>query len=139
MIDQLIDSFRKASESSLQIQQDMFKQWSQQWPTSSPTAPWAPADWGNTFQKRSIDLTIESLNRHRESLESTYRSGIGLVEQALRVSEAKSPEDYRRMVEDLWRKLFSTFKEQSEAQFREFQKWAEKLFETAPKPSGDQS
>ena len=55
------------------------------------------------------------------------------MEQALRISEAKSSEECVRVVEDVWRKLFDAVKGQSEAQFREFQTWAEKSFETARK------
>jgi hypothetical protein len=139
MIDQIIENFRRASESSLQMQQEAFKQLAQQWSGLAPGAPGASAEWSGNIHKRSIDLTIESLNRNCESLESMYRSGISVVEQALRVSEAKSPEDYRRMVDELWRKLFTTFKEQSEVQLREFRRWAETMFEMVPRPAGAQS
>jgi hypothetical protein len=138
MIDQLMESIRKASESSLQIQQDMFKHWSQQWASSVPGVPGGPGDSGEAFRKRVIDMTIEVLNKHRESLETTYRSSIEVLAQSLRVSEAKSPDDYRRMIEELWGKLFVTFKDQSETQFREFQRWAEKLFDVAPKNGASQ-
>ena len=59
------------------------------------------------------------------STRSTSR-GFEIIEQTFRVSEAKSTEDYRQLVEDLWRKLFETAKSQSEAQFREMQSFAEK-------------
>jgi hypothetical protein len=139
MIDQFILGIRKASESSLQMQQDMLRYWAQHLSSPSLGTSGAPSEWSPTAaQKRSIDLMIEGLNRHRESLESTYRSGIELIEQTLRVSEAKSPEDWRRLIEDLGRKVFASFKEQSELQLRELQKWAEKMFE-APKTAGNQS
>src|SRR6185436_4846461 len=139
MIDQIIENFRRASESSLQMQQEAFKQLAQQWSGLAPGAPGASAEWSGNIHKRSIDLTIESMNRNCESLESMYRSGISVVEQALRVSEAKAPEDYRRMVDERWRKLFTTFKEQSEVQLREFRRWAETMFEMVPRPAGAQS
>jgi hypothetical protein len=128
MFDQLFESFRKASESSLQAQQDMFKQWLQQWPTT-PLATGVPTDWVEV-QKRWLESARDALNKHRAVVDSTYRSGIDVIEHAFKVSEAKSPEDYRRLVEDLWRKLSDTFKAQSESQFREIQtateKWLEK-------------
>jgi hypothetical protein len=37
------------------------------------------------------------------------------------------------MTEELRSKMFETFKEQSDAQFREFQKSAEKWFDVLPK------
>jgi len=85
--------------------------------------------WTRNFQKRWAELTVESLNKHRESLDSIYRSGIQLIEQTFRVSEAKTSDDYRRVVEDLWRKLLDVYKEQSESQVRDFQNWAAKSIE----------
>jgi hypothetical protein len=136
MLDQLFEEFRKASESSLQVQQDMFRHWAQQWQTVTPNAAGMSSEWGRTFQKRWVDLTLEALKKHRESLDSVYQSGINLIEQSLRASEAKSQEDFSRVVEDLWRKVFDTLKGQSEAQFRDFRAWAEKSFEMARAADG---
>ena len=81
-------------------------------------------------QKRWLEFASDTLNKQRALLDSLYRSGIELIEHAFRVTEAKSPEDYRRLVEELWRKLSDSFKAQSEAQLREFQdataKWLER-------------
>ena len=69
MLDQMFDNLRKASESSLQMQQEMFK----------------------------------------------------------------TPDDYRHTVEELLRKMFTVFKDQSETQLRGFQKGVEELLEIVPK------
>jgi hypothetical protein len=130
MFDQLIESFRTATESSLQMQQDMFKQWTQQWRSAQPNAG-ATSDWGRAFDKRWLQFTVDALNKHRESLDTAYKSGIQVIEQSFRVADAKSTDDYKRMVEELWHKLFDTFKTQAESQFRDFQVLAEKSFETA--------
>jgi hypothetical protein len=129
MFDQLFDTFRKASESSLKAQQDMFKQWMQQWPAMTPNIAGTPGAWNEAVQARFLDSTTEALNKHREMIDSMYKSGIKLIEQSFHLTDAKSPEDYRRMLEELWRKLSDSFKEQSESQFREFQKAAEKWAE----------
>jgi hypothetical protein len=131
MFDQLFENFRKASESSLQMQQDIFKHLTQQWVAGAPNAAGASTEWTRAQQKRSLEMALELLNKHREALDSAYRSGIAVVEQTFRLSEAKSQEDYRRMVEDLWRKLFETVRDQSETQFKEFQRWSEKTVEMA--------
>lgn len=116
MFDQLFETFRKASESSLQMQQDFFKQWLQ-------TTPFANGNSGDLGQlaKRWQEQTSEALNKHRALVDSSYRSGIDVIEQTFRVSEARSPEDYRQLVEDLWRKLTDSFKLQTETQARDFQ------------------
>jgi hypothetical protein len=125
MFDQLIDGVKKASESSLQMQQEMFKNWTRLF-SGQGAAAGAPAEWGLASQKRWAELCVEMLNRHREALDSTYKSGIQIIEEAFHVTEAKSPDDSRRMVEDLWRKLFDLQKAQSESQFRDFQTFYEK-------------
>jgi hypothetical protein len=133
VFDQMFDSFRKASESSLHMQQEMFKQWAPQWPSMPLNAAGASAEWTRTLQKRWIEFMTDALNNQRESVDAMYKSGIQVIEQAFRLSEAKSPDDYRRMVEELWRKMFEISKNQSETQLREFQKGAEKWLEMLPK------
>jgi hypothetical protein len=132
-LDQMLETFRRASESSLQIQQDMLKQWTQQWASTPMNAADVSAEWGQKLQKRWTEMFTESLDWQRETLDSTYRSMSQMFEQAFRLVESKSPEDYRRASEDLRRKTFETFKEASEVQLREFQKRTEKAFEFFPK------
>jgi hypothetical protein len=125
MFDLLFESFRKASESSMQVPMDIIKNLTQQMPSASG----AGMEWSKSFQKRWAEFALDSLNKHRESLDSTYRSGIQLIEQTFRVSDVKSSADYQKIVEGLWQKLLDVFKEQSEAQVRELQTWAAKSFE----------
>jgi hypothetical protein len=131
MIAQWLESFRKASEAALQAQQEIFKQWVQQWPSVPLSTSGSSSEWNETMRRRWAEAMTDALNKHRDVVDSTYRSGIQVIEQSFRVGEAKSPEEYRHMVEDLWRKLSDTFKSQSEAQFREFQSATEKWFEAA--------
>jgi hypothetical protein len=132
MFAQLFDNFRKASEASLLAQQDIFKQWIRQWPSGSmQNAANASREWTEAGQQRWVESATEALNKHRELLDSNYRSGIQVIDQTFRVTEARSPEDYRRLVEELWGKLSETFKTQSEAQFREFQAATERWMELA--------
>ena len=135
MIDQVFDNFRKASESTVQLQQELLKQWTSQWTAAAPTLPGMPSDptaWtqqAQTFQKRWLDTLAEMMNKHRESLDAQYKAGIRAIEESFRVNEAKSPDDYRRMTEELWRKSFENLKSSTEAQIRDFQaasqKWCE--------------
>jgi hypothetical protein len=133
MFDQIFDTVRKSSESSLQMQQDLMKYWSQQWSTPQAGAGATSPDWGRSFQKRWVELALEILNRHRESLDATYKVAIQVLEQSAHVSDAKSTEEYRRLVEDVSRKLFETLKEQSETQFGDLQKWTARSFEMMQK------
>jgi hypothetical protein len=133
MFDQMLDGFRKATESSLQFQQEVFKQWTQQWTSAQPNVGSASADWTRTIQKRWMELTVEMLNKHRTALDSMYSSGIQAIEQSFRITEAKSTDDYRRIVDELWHRLFDTLKGQMENQFRDFQRWSEQSFDLAQK------
>ena len=129
--DQMFESFRKASLSSLQMQQEMFKQWAQQWPWMQGAAgiAGAPAEWAQRVQTRWIEFTGELLNRHRESLDTMYKLAIQMMDQMTRLHESKNSEEYTRGMEEIRSKMFDTFKEQSDAQLREFQKTAEKWFD----------
>src|SRR5689334_16033019 len=69
MLDQVLDNFRKASETSMQMQQEMLKKWMGQWPTSTPTNPGAAwAEQALSFQKRRLESVTEVMNQHREKL-----------------------------------------------------------------------
>jgi hypothetical protein len=131
-LDQMYETFRRASVSSLQMQQELFKQWSQQWPSAPMNIAGVSADWVQKIQKRFFEYSTESLNRQRELVDSMYKSMIQVVEQASHLTESKTPEEYRRTTEELRSKMFETFKEQSDAQFKEFQKSAEKWFDVMP-------
>jgi hypothetical protein len=136
MFDQLFEGVRKASESTLQAQQDMFKQWVSQIPSAPLSAARISGDWNAAFQKRFIEMITEALTKHREFLDTAYRSGIDVMQHCLRVSDAKSPEEFRKLTEELWRKLSETFKEQSEAGYHELQRTADRWLELAKQVPG---
>jgi undecaprenyl pyrophosphate synthase len=127
MFDQLMDGFRRLSESSLRLQQEMWRNLTQQ---VFPIPP-GTTEWARDFQKRWVEMAVETLNKHREALDNAYKAGIQALEESLRVSEARSPEDYRRTAEDLWRKLFETFRAQYETQLQELQKFTTMSFDMA--------
>jgi hypothetical protein len=129
MYDQIFETYRKTSESWMQMHQDMFRNVMQQFMAATPNATGAATDWNRTFQKRFLELAGEILNRQRQSLDSTYKSALEILEQSSRVTDAKTTEEYRRGVEDLWRRWFESVKTQSESQFRDVQNWAGKSME----------
>lgn len=133
MFDQLLDSFRRMSESTMQAQQDMMRSWTHQWLTP-PTGSGPSNDWTRSYQNRFVELTVETLNRHRESLDVAYRAGIKALEETFRVSDSKSPDDYRRTAEELWRKLFDAFRTQYETQLQDLQKFTAASFDMAQQP-----
>ncbi|HEX3905296.1 MAG TPA: hypothetical protein VH853_20890 [Polyangia bacterium] len=134
MADQLFDTYRKASESWMQMQQDLFRNAGQPSFFAPPPGMAGGPDWARNAHKRWAELTGEMLNRQRESVDALYKSLIQAVEQASRISEAKSSEDYRRATEEIWGKWFESVKNHSEAQFRDAQTFAGKSMEFGSSP-----
>jgi hypothetical protein len=129
MDDQPFDSFRKASASSLQMQREMLKQWTERWAASASQAPNAANDASQQVQTRWLALGVELLEKHRASLDSTYAVGIRLIAESFRTADATSSDEYRRLTEELWRKLFDTYQRETEAQFDAFKTWSTKAAE----------
>jgi hypothetical protein len=131
MFDQVFDHFRKATETTLQAQQDLFRQWMTQWPMDPmvPTAPSSPTTTTEnvrTFQKQWADSVTSLMTKHCEALDAQYRAGIQTIEDALRTAEARSPEEFHRLTEELWRKSFEVLRQTIENQLRDFQAAIEK-------------
>jgi hypothetical protein len=133
MFDQVFDSFRRATETTLQAQQDLFRQWMSQWPMF-PMAPGEASDGTvsedvRNLKKQWTESVTALLTKHCETLDSQYRAGIKTIEEALRTTEAKNPEEFRRLTEELWRKSFEVLKQTIENQIHDFQaaieKWTE--------------
>jgi hypothetical protein len=129
MSEQIFDTFRKASESWLKMQQDLFQAGAPSSLFMAPQGPGGAPDWARNAQKKCVDLAAEILERERESIDALFKSSINLLQQTSQISEAKSSEDYRRAAEDLWRKWFESVKSHSETQFRDVQTFAGKSLE----------
>ena len=139
MFDEVLNNFRKATDSTIQIQQEMFRQWLQQWsslpgvPTPGSVLAKGWADQIQAFQKKWSETVTDMLNKHRETLDAQYRAGIRTIEDAFKVAEAKDPEQFRKLTEELWRHSFDCLKNTVESQLRDFQAAAEKGLEVMSK------
>jgi hypothetical protein len=141
MFDQILDNYRKAAEASLQFQQTMLRSWGQQWPGNfnlGVPLPPNPGAWPEQFHKaqRQVAETItDMLNKHRETLDAQYRAGIRSIEEAFRVGEAKDPEQFRKLAEELWRHSYECLKTLAESQMRDvqalMQKWCDLAAQSA--------
>src|SRR5580765_7042586 len=101
MFDQVMDTFRKATESTLQLQQQMLQQWTQQWSTLSGAGAVSPngamTEQLQAMYKQVTATVTELLKRHRENLDSQYAAGIRTIEEAFRVGEAKDPTQFLKL------------------------------------------
>ncbi|MFO0907996.1 MAG: hypothetical protein U0794_06495 [Isosphaeraceae bacterium] len=139
MIDQVLDSFRKATESTMQLQQQMIRQWAQAFPqagvmtppTAAVTPPWV--EQAQAFQRQMADAVTDLLRKHRETLDAQYSAGIRTIEDAFRVGEARDPAQLQRLTEELWKRSFDCLKTVAENQMKEFQSAVETWLETVAK------
>jgi hypothetical protein len=151
MFDMILENYRKATESTMKVQQDMLRNWTMNWPqmfgmqsfgfpltggtpgTAMPGA--AMMEQFSEAQKKWAETVTEMLNKHRESLDAQYRAGIRTIEEAFKVGEAKDPQQFRRLTEELWKHSFECLKTVAESQMRDvqaaMQKWYEVVSKTA--------
>ena len=139
MFDQALDNLRKATEATMQFQQDMFRQWVQKC-TEMPGVPAQGAPFGKdsldqvkAFQKQWAEGVTGLLSKHRETLDAQYEAGIRTIEEAFRAMDSKDPERFRTLAEELWRQSFDCLKTVIESQIRDYQAAAEKGFEAVSK------
>jgi len=149
MFDMILENYRKATESTMKVQQDMLRNWTMQWPqmfgaqsfgfplTGGPATSAMPgAAWLEQFseaQKKWAETVTEMLNKHRESLDAQYKAGIRTIEDAFRVAEAKDPQQFRRLTEELWKHSFDCLKTVAESQVHDVQAAMQKWYETVSK------
>lgn len=130
--DQMFESFRRASVSSFQLQQEMWRQWTGQLPwTANPFG--GSTDWIQQVQRRWAELANDSVDRHRELLDAMYKLATQSLAETSHLYASRSPEEHRRGIEEMRSKMLETFKNQADAQLRELQKAAEKWFDVLVK------
>jgi hypothetical protein len=135
MFDQLVDNFRKATEATMQFQQQMFRQWLEKCahiPAAAPFGKDAVAEI-QSFQKQWVEGVTGLLKRQRETLDAQYQAGIRIIEDAFHTADFKDPEQFRTLTEELWRQSFDCLKNAIESQLRDYQAAAEKAFEAVSK------
>jgi hypothetical protein len=140
MFDQVFESLRKATEASIQVQQDLFKKWVSLWPgmpgvPGMPVAPAAGAEPYIKFQKKWAEFVAEVVKKQRETLEAHFSAGLRNIEEAFRLTDAKSPEEWRAKTVELWQKSFECIRQMYETQVRDLQavvaKWTELVMKGA--------
>lgn len=135
VFEEVFQNIRKAAETSLKMQQEVYSQWAGMWP-GVPTQQSAWLNQMQGFRKQWVD-TISTLARtHRDVVERQYQAALESLDAALSVSDATSPEEFRRRSEQLCRKSLDCMKEMTESQIREFQqaitKWTDLFAKAGP-------
>jgi hypothetical protein len=129
MFEQVFESLRKATETSIQVQQEMFKKWVSLWPVGPPLPP-----VGEPFvksQKKWAEFVGDLVKKQRETLESQFSAGLKTIEEAFALVGATNPEELRARTVELWQKSFECLRQLYDAQVRDFQgvvaKWTEMM------------
>ncbi len=135
VFEEVFQNIRKAAEANLKMQQEIYSQWASMWP-GMPTPQTAWLNQMQGFRKQWVD-TISSLARkHRDVVERQYQAAIESLDAALSISDASTPEEFRRRSEQLCRKTLDCMKEMTESQIREFQeaitKWTDLFAKAGP-------
>jgi hypothetical protein len=147
MFDVIMENYSKAVESTLKLQQEMLRNWTTQWPpfgtqafeppspgTSTSASPTPAAAWLEQLslaQTKWAEAVTDMLKRHQETLDEAYRAGIREIHDAFRVIDAKDPEQFRRLSEELWRRNFEVLKTAAASQMQDLQSVMQKCLEAA--------
>jgi hypothetical protein len=127
MFDQVFESLRKATESSITLQQELFRKWIGLWP-GIPVSTF-PFTELQKFQKKWVEVVGELMKKQNETLQTQFKAGLQNIEEAFHLHEIKDPEVLRAKTVELWQKTFDYLRQASETQMRDFQnaiaKWAE--------------
>ena len=99
--------------------------------TSMPGGEWL--EKFSAAQKKWGETVIEMLNKHRETLDAQYKSGIRTIEDAFKVGEAKDPQQFRKLTEELWKQSFECLNTVVETQMRDVQAAMQTCYEVASK------
>ncbi len=134
VFEEVFQNVRKAAEANVKMQQEVFRQWTTFWP-GAPTWPGLPTpqtawlDQVRDFQKDWSRTVSDLAKKHHEVVDRQYQAALSSLDDALRLAEAKHPEEFRKRSEQLCRKTLECMREIAEAQISEFQtaatKWTE--------------
>jgi hypothetical protein len=128
MFNQVYENLRRATEATVQMQQEMFKTWINLWPGVHAPSTEA-ADAVHEFQRKWANALGELLKRQREVTVAHFKAGLQNIERAFQMGAAKTPEELRAKSLELWQKCFEDLRLVYEAQLRGFEmaveKWAD--------------
>lgn len=132
VFEQAFESLRKTAESNLEMQQELFRQWSANWPGfAQPQNAWA--ERAQKFQKEWAKTAKELLSKHRENVDDHYRLALESLDEAFRVAQSTDPQQYAKRCEALCKKSLEVIREAGELQVKETQEALNKLIGLAVK------
>src|SRR5271165_2488436 len=95
--------------------------------SATPAAAWL--EQLSTAQRKCAEAVADMLKRHQETLDEEFRAGIRAIDDAFRLGEAKNPEQFQRMSEELWRRNCEVLKTAVASQMHDVQSVMQKWYE----------
>ncbi|MEQ8785926.1 MAG: hypothetical protein RIC55_06490 [Pirellulaceae bacterium] len=134
VFDEVFQSVRKAAEANMKLQQEAFQQWANFWTgAAQPLVPAPQMEQVREIQQKWTSAVSQLAHKHREVLDRQYDAAIASLDDALKISDAKTPEEFRQRTEQFYRKTIDCLREMSQAQMSEFQDMVSKWGELATK------
>jgi hypothetical protein len=135
LFEEAFDNLRKAAESNIEMQQELFRQWSAKWPGfPQPQSAWL--EKAQKFQKEWAKTVKDLLEKHREILDEQYEAAVQSLDEAFRVAQAADPQEFAGRCEALCRKSLEAMREVGEMQAKETQEALSKWVSLLTKSSG---
>jgi hypothetical protein len=135
MFDPVFESLRIATESTIGMQQEMYKKWVSAWPGFSPYRVAGAGDVGG-FQKKWVEIVDELIKKQGASMETAFNAGLHNIKDAFRVAETKDLGDMREKTFELWKQTFECLRQANEAQIVNFgtavSNWSELMMKAVP-------
>jgi hypothetical protein len=118
VFEDVFDNLRKSAESNIEMQQELFRQWTANWPGfPQPQNTWV--EKAQKFQKEWAKTVKELLTRHREVLDEQYQMALDSLDEAFRIARSSDPQEFAKRCEALCRKAFEVLREAGELQLKE--------------------
>ena len=132
VFEEAFENLRKTAESSLEMQQELFRQWGAKWP-GLPQSQSAWLERAQKLQKEWSKTVKELVSKHREVADEQYRMAIESLEEAFRVAQASDPQEFAKRCELLCKKSLEILREAGEQQVKETQEALNKWMGLAAK------
>lgn len=132
MLEQVVDNLKKATETTLNVQKEMFEKWVALWPGTPAVGNKLP-EQAQQAQKRWVEFVSDLVQKQKEVLEKQFQAGIKNLEN-FKLTEVKGPEQFQAQTMELWKKSFDCLRQAYEAQMgvvlAAAGKWSEMLLKS---------
>ena len=145
MFDMILDNYRKATESTMKLQQEMLRNWTTQWPQmfGLPNVGHAFSGHDDAWRRvaREVRRGPEEVGRdgHRDAEQASrdarcpVQGGNSNHRGRVQGGRGQGPQQFRRLTEELWKQSFECFNTVVESQMRDVQAAMQKCYEVASK------